>query len=483
MAAPPEGGVTAKLLMGRNLPSPQQAMTALDKDKDGFLSEEEFLASPLAQNKEVGRQLFKRFDTNHDGKISLPELRAAFAKIRARAQAAREPGDTEVTGSAGMGSRAVPGPMGGFGMGGGMGPSIATGPGQRGGPVSGVRPLKIVSLQYVRSDEVVQVLRQLYDFPKGEMGAKDGSIRVAEDRRTGRLLFLTGQPEKVSQAVEIIQALDVRGPGTERQRFGRGPMGGPGRVGMGPQGLSRGPMGRPGIGPQGIGRGPMAGRGGPGMGPQGFARPPMGPPGFGRQGFGRGPMGRPGMGNQGFGGRGMGRQGFGRPPIVGRGRPGMGPQGLGRGPMGRPGMGYHGFGHQPFGRVPMGQPRMGPRRFGRSGISYQGFGRQGFGHGHFRMVYLRYVRGDDVMRVLRELLDIPEGEMGAKDGSIRIAEGGRTGQLLFLTGQPAKISRAADIIERLDVRQGHAVFAAGTPGPQGPGPGGRPVPWNSGDDF
>ncbi len=369
MAAPPEGGATAKLLLGRNLPSPQQAMTALDKDKDGFLSEEEFLASPLAQNKEVGRQLFKRFDSNHDGKISLPELRAAFARIRARAQAAREPGDTEATGSAGMGPRAVQGPMGGFGMGGGMrggmgpmtaqgpmggfgmgggmrggmGPFMAAGPVQRGGPVSGVRPLKIINLQYVRSDEVIKVLRQLYDIPKGEMGAKDGSLRVAEDGRTGRLLFLTGQPEKVSQAVEIIEALDVHtGPDIDRQGFGRAPMRGPGRPGMGPQGFGRGAMGGPSTDRQGFGRGPMAGRGR--AGPQGFARPGMGYEGFGRQGFNRPPQGGPGMRGPGRGRPGMDdRQEMSRPQVRGpQGRgPDRGPQdsyrkgpGRGRGPEG-----------------------------------------------------------------------------------------------------------------------------------------------------
>jgi len=78
--------------------------------------------------------------------------------------------------------------------------------------------------------------------------------------------------------------------------------------------------------------------------------------------------------------------------------------------------------------------------------------KDGSGSGNIRQIELHYIRIDDVMHVLRELMDIPDGDMGAKDGSIRIADDGH-GRLLFLTGkEPEKVAKAADIIERLDVR-------------------------------
>ncbi len=79
--------------------------------------------------------------------------------------------------------------------------------------------------------------------------------------------------------------------------------------------------------------------------------------------------------------------------------------------------------------------------------------KEGYGTGNIRQIELHYVKVDDVMHVLRPLLDIPDGDMAAKDGSIRIADDGRTGRVLFLTGkEPEKVAKAADIIERLDVK-------------------------------
>ncbi len=87
-AAPPDGAPSAR--PGLNgWPRPAQVMKDLDKDKDGFLSEEEFLASPLVKNRELGKQIFKRIDTDHDGKISLSELRAAYGMMQNRLAAER----------------------------------------------------------------------------------------------------------------------------------------------------------------------------------------------------------------------------------------------------------------------------------------------------------------------------------------------------------------------------------------------------------
>ena len=69
----------------------------------------------------------------------------------------------------------------------------------------------------------------------------------------------------------------------------------------------------------------------------------------------------------------------------------------------------------------------------------------------FRTVQLKYVRADDVMPILRQLLDIPEDKMAAADGSLRIAVEPRNDRLMFLTGQPEKVGRVVDIVQELDV--------------------------------
>ena len=88
-ADPPKGAPPAKPGAGHAFPSPEQVMKDLDKNKDGVLSEEEFLASPHLKNKEMGKEIFKRIDANHDGKITLQELKDAHAKMEARIKAFR----------------------------------------------------------------------------------------------------------------------------------------------------------------------------------------------------------------------------------------------------------------------------------------------------------------------------------------------------------------------------------------------------------
>ena len=82
-ADPPKGGPSAKPGERHAFPSPEQLMKDLDKNKDGVLSEEEFLASPHLSNKEFGKEIFKRIDANHDGKITLQELKDAHARMEA----------------------------------------------------------------------------------------------------------------------------------------------------------------------------------------------------------------------------------------------------------------------------------------------------------------------------------------------------------------------------------------------------------------
>ena len=62
---------------------------------------------------------------------------------------------------------------------------------------------------------------------------------------------------------------------------------------------------------------------------------------------------------------------------------------------------------------------------------------------------------DDVLAVLRQMLDIPDDKYVTADGSLRIGIDPRGGRLLFISGtQPEKIARAAEIIKVLDKGQG-----------------------------
>ena len=73
------------------------------------------------------------------------------------------------------------------------------------------------------------------------------------------------------------------------------------------------------------------------------------------------------------------------------------------------------------------------------------------GSGKFRPFVLKYVRIDDVMPVLRQLLDIPEDKMVTTDGTLRISDAASSGRLLMVSGQPDKVAGVADIVKVLDV--------------------------------
>ena len=72
--------------------------------------------------------------------------------------------------------------------------------------------LKTFHLKYARPEEVMPILRQLLEIPEDKNAAADGSIRVAQEAGSDRLL-VSGRPDKVARASEIIEKLDVPAPG------------------------------------------------------------------------------------------------------------------------------------------------------------------------------------------------------------------------------------------------------------------------------
>ena len=71
--------------------------------------------------------------------------------------------------------------------------------------------LKTFHLKYARPEEVLAILRQLLDIPEDKNVAADGSIRIVQEAGSDRLL-LSGRPDKVARASEIIEKLDVPRP-------------------------------------------------------------------------------------------------------------------------------------------------------------------------------------------------------------------------------------------------------------------------------
>lgn len=72
--------------------------------------------------------------------------------------------------------------------------------------------LQIIELKIARSEDVLPVVRQLLEIPEDKSVAVDGSIRVASEAGSNRLV-VSGRPEKVARAVEVIKGLDVSEPG------------------------------------------------------------------------------------------------------------------------------------------------------------------------------------------------------------------------------------------------------------------------------
>ncbi|MCE9604289.1 MAG: hypothetical protein K8U03_05225, partial [Planctomycetia bacterium] len=64
---------------------------------------------------------------------------------------------------------------------------------------------------HVGVEDVLPLMRQLLDIPADGYAAADGSLRLAVDPLTGKLL-VGGKPERVAQVAEIIKAIDVPAP-------------------------------------------------------------------------------------------------------------------------------------------------------------------------------------------------------------------------------------------------------------------------------
>lgn len=64
---------------------------------------------------------------------------------------------------------------------------------------------------HVGLEDVLPLLRQLLDIAPDAYAAADGSVRLAVDPLTGKLL-VGGKPEKVAQVAEIMQAVDIPAP-------------------------------------------------------------------------------------------------------------------------------------------------------------------------------------------------------------------------------------------------------------------------------
>ncbi len=66
---------------GKPRPSPEEIFKKLDADADGFISKDEFMASPRAQeNKEKAEARFTELDADKDGKLSKDEFMAGHKK-------------------------------------------------------------------------------------------------------------------------------------------------------------------------------------------------------------------------------------------------------------------------------------------------------------------------------------------------------------------------------------------------------------------
>lgn len=63
---------------------------------------------------------------------------------------------------------------------------------------------------------------------------------------------------------------------------------------------------------------------------------------------------------------------------------------------------------------------------------------------------LQYVMPDEVMEILRRLLDIPENGYATSDGSLRVALD-RLGMRLFVSGTSAKMGQVSEIIKAIDI--------------------------------
>jgi type II secretory pathway component GspD/PulD (secretin) len=82
----------------------------------------------------------------------------------------------------------------------------------------------------------------------------------------------------------------------------------------------------------------------------------------------------------------------------------------------------------------------------------------GAASGQVRIFDLRHAASQNVLDVLRPLLDIPADKTAAADGSVRFAVDSAN-QRLLVSGKPDKVSRVADILKLIDVPEAPAASA------------------------
>ena len=80
------------------------------------------------------------------------------------------------------------------------------------GSESGSAGVRAITLKFARSEDVLPILRQMFDIPEDKTASADGSLRIAAEAGGERIL-LSGRPEKVAAAVDVLQGLDVPGLG------------------------------------------------------------------------------------------------------------------------------------------------------------------------------------------------------------------------------------------------------------------------------
>jgi type II secretory pathway component GspD/PulD (secretin) len=83
--------------------------------------------------------------------------------------------------------------------------------------------------------------------------------------------------------------------------------------------------------------------------------------------------------------------------------------------------------------------------------------------GTLKTFQLKNTTAEEVLPIVRQLMEIPEDKIMSADGSIRIVQKGG-GDLLIISGRPDKVARAAEIIERLENPTGtDSARLSGTP--------------------
>ena len=72
--------------------------------------------------------------------------------------------------------------------------------------------VQVFNLHFVPPEEIVPVARQMLGIPEDKPAAADGSIRVAQEPGSNRIVA-SGAPEKVARVAEVVKALDLPPPG------------------------------------------------------------------------------------------------------------------------------------------------------------------------------------------------------------------------------------------------------------------------------